>query len=182
MNVARHELLGDAELVRRCRGGDEAAWRELVQRYSRYVYAIAARVYRLGDHEAEDVFQETFVRVYEKLDRLRDEEALKPWIAQLVRRLCVDRLRASARERPDEDPPEEAALDERLARLDEALDLRAAMTGLNEPCQDILDRFFARDQSYHTIGAQLELPSGTIASRISRCLARLRQIMEDVDA
>jgi DNA-directed RNA polymerase specialized sigma24 family protein len=50
------------------------------------------------------------------------------------------------------------------------------MTGLPEHCQEVLDRFFCRDQSYHEIGAALDIPSGTIASRISRCLARLREL------
>ncbi|HET9461132.1 MAG TPA: sigma factor-like helix-turn-helix DNA-binding protein, partial [Gaiellaceae bacterium] len=49
---------------------------------------------------------------------------------------------------------------------------------LSESCQDILDRFFTRDQSYRTISNELDLPSGTIASRIARCLGRLRDQLE----
>jgi DNA-directed RNA polymerase specialized sigma24 family protein len=55
-------LLADADVVARCREGDQQAWNELVTRFSRYVYAITSRVYRLGDHDAEDVFQEVFAR------------------------------------------------------------------------------------------------------------------------
>ena len=88
----------DELLVARCRSGDQAAWRELVERFSRYVYAIAIQAYRLTPSDAEDVFQEVFARTYEHLDRLRDDSAIKPWIAQLTRRLAVDRLRAGARE------------------------------------------------------------------------------------
>ena len=53
---------------------------------------------------------------------------------------------------------------------------------LPESCQEILDRFFARDESYKTIGEALDLPAGTIASRISRCLEKLKAAMEDPDA
>ena len=53
-----------------------------------------------------------------------------------------------------------------------------ALTALPEHCQEILDRFFARDESYRAIGEALELPAGTIASRISRCLVRLRDAYE----
>jgi DNA-directed RNA polymerase specialized sigma24 family protein len=53
-----------------------------------------------------------------------------------------------------------------------------ALATLPDNCQEILDRFFARDESYRTIGDALDLPSGTIASRISRCLTRLRVEME----
>ena len=56
--------------------------------------------------------------------------------------------------------------------------MREALAGLSDTCQDILDRFFARDQSYKTIADELEIPSGTIASRIARCLGRLRNELE----
>ena len=87
----------DAVLVARCRTGEDAAWRELVERFSRYVYAIAVQGFRLSQQDAEDVFQEVFARVYERLDSLREDEAVRPWIAQLTRRLCIDRLRSGAR-------------------------------------------------------------------------------------
>src|SRR6478735_9265994 len=88
--------LSDAQLVARCRAGDQQAWSELVERFSRYVYAIAVQAFRLPEADAEDVF----ARAYEHLDKLRDDAALKPWLAQLTRRLCIDRLRAGSRERP----------------------------------------------------------------------------------
>jgi RNA polymerase sigma factor (sigma-70 family) len=170
--------LSDAELVGRCRGGDPAAWHELVERFSRYVYAIVARGFRLSEPDAEDVFQEVFARTYERLDRLRDDAAIRPWLAQLTRRLCVDRLRAGGREELTGEPPESRAGDEWLARLDEAITVHQAMDELPANCSDVLDRFFCRDESYRTIGAALELPAGTIASRISRCLSRMRALLE----
>ena len=167
----------DAQLVERCRAGDAVAWTELVERYSRYVYAIAVRAYRLPEHDAEDVFQNVFARAYERLGSLRSDDAIRPWLAQLTRNACVDRLRAAAREQPVEEPRAEE-LDEMLERLDEALDVRDALRTLSADCQEILDRFFARDESYRTIGEALDLPDGTIASRISRCLGRLRDRLE----
>ena len=168
--------LGDSELVGRCRAGDAEAWNELVERYSRYVYAIAAQGYRLQGHDAEDAFQDVFLRVYDRLGTLRNPEALRPWIAQLTRRVCLDRVAALEREEPLDVEPAgtEAILDE----VDEAFAVREAMAGLSEDCQEVLDRFFCRDESYRTIGEALAIPSGTIASRISRCLAKLRERFE----
>ena len=57
--------------------------------------------------------------------------------------------------------------------------MEQALQALGEQCHDLLDRFFARDQSYRTIGAELDLPAGTIASRISRCLEKLKLQLED---
>jgi RNA polymerase sigma factor (sigma-70 family) len=165
-------------LVARCRTGDNAAWAELVDRTSRYVYAIAVQAYRLSPHDAEDAFQETYTRAYEHLKKLRDDGAILPWLGQLTRRLCVDRLRASARETAMGDDLEPADVDETLAHLDEAMAVHDALRASPGHCQDILDRFFCRDESYATIGEALELPPGTIASRISRCLTRLRDFLE----
>lgn len=168
----------EAQLVARCRAGDAAAWNELVERFSRYVYAICSQGFRLSEHDAEDVFQDVFTRVYTHLDRLRDDEAFRPWLAQLTRRTCIDRLRSAGHESPVEElePPE---VDETLSRLDEALTVHEAMAELPENCREILDRFFAQDESYRTIGEALDLPAGTIASRISRCLDKLKALLEE---
>jgi RNA polymerase sigma factor (sigma-70 family) len=172
------EPVSDGDLVARCRAGDQTAWTELVERYSRYVYGIAIQGFRLPDPEAEDVFQDVFMRAYEHLDSLRDDDALRPWLAQLTRRLCIDTIRARSRERATEELEEGLADEERIGALDEALAVHQAMGELPENCRDILDRFFARDESYRTIGDALELPAGTIASRISRCLVKLRDAYE----
>jgi len=171
----------DAELVARCRAGDDAAWGELVERFARYVHAILARGFSLAPHAAEDAFQEVFARAYESLRGLRDDAAIRPWLAQLTRRIAIDALRADAREQPHElaeiERIDTAASDE-LERLEQALGVRAALAELPEHCAEVLDRFFARDESYATIGAALEIPAGTIASRISRCLGKLREKLE----
>jgi RNA polymerase sigma factor (sigma-70 family) len=173
------QTLSDSQLVARCRSGDQQAWAELVDRFSRYVYAISVQAFRLPDADAEDVFQEVFARAYEHLDKLRDDAAVRPWLAQLTRRLCIDRLRASSRERPVSDEElEGAGSEETLSVLEDALMVHEALAATPEHCREILDRFFARDESYRTIGDALELPPGTIASRISRCLGRLRELLE----
>jgi RNA polymerase sigma factor (sigma-70 family) len=173
------QTLSDGELVARCRSGDQQAWAELVDRFSRYVYAISVQAFRLPEADAEDVFQEVFARAYQHLDKLRDDAAVRPWLAQLTRRLCIDRLRAASRERPSTDEELElAGSEETLTMLEDALTVQEALAAVPEHCREILDRFFARDESYRTIGEALALPSGTIASRISRCLARLRELLE----
>jgi RNA polymerase sigma factor (sigma-70 family) len=169
--------LDDADLVRRCRAGDRDAWNELVERFSRYVYAICVQGFRLSDADAEDVYQEVFTRVYTRLDTLRDDAAIRPWIAQLTRRLCLDLRAAGSREQPTPEPVD-AGREQVLADLDEAFAVRDALSELPDHCQEMLDRFFARDESYRTISSELEIPQGTIASRIARCLGRLRESLE----
>ncbi len=171
----------DADLVARCREGDSAAWGQLVEGYSGYVYAIVGRGFRLGDHDAEDVFQEVFARLFEKLETIRDDSAVRFWIGQTARRLAIDKLRASGREAPAFDPElmneTMGADDSELGRLEVSLDIRAAVDELPEACREVVVRFFLRDESYAQIGDAMDIPPGTIASRISRCLTKLREAL-----
>lgn len=171
--------LSDADLVARCRAGDADAWSELVERYARYVHAIVTQGFRFSPDEADDVFQDVFLKVYERLDSLRSDDSVRPWIAQLTRRCCLDRIRGgSGREVAAGEETLDATVEEEIDRVTEALDVHQALGTLSEECREILDRFFTRDESYRTIGDELGIPSGTIASRISRCLARLRTEIE----
>src|SRR5436190_1585840 len=80
----------------------------------------------------------------------------RPCIPQPTRRLCIDRLRAPGREAPaDPETLEPNEVDETLAQLDEAMSLRAGLDAVGDACREILDRFFARDESYRTIGEAL---------------------------
>ena len=170
--------LSDSQLVARCRAGDPQAWNELVERFSRYVYAICVQAFRLPDSDAEDVFQEVFARAYQHLDKLRDDSAVRPWLAQLTRRLCIDRLRAGQRERPVADEELVSGTDDTLAMLDDALTIHEARGAAAAPGRGLRDRVLARAQGGKTGGGARARPSGTIASRISRCLARLREHFE----
>jgi RNA polymerase sigma factor (sigma-70 family) len=92
----------------------------------------------------------------------------------LTRRLCIDKLRLLSRDTPSEADPDEEEVGDVLAQLDDAMAVRAALDSVGDPCREILDRFFCRDESYRTIGDSLDMPAGTIASRISRCLEKVR--------
>jgi RNA polymerase sigma-70 factor (ECF subfamily) len=166
--------IADAELVARCRAGDQSAWEALVRRHSGLVAAIVRGGFRLAPADAEDVFQEVFTRLYTRLDGIREGQAVRGWIAQVARNVALDHIRRSGREVVSGEPVNEHAFDEPLRGVEDALSVRAALERLPAHQREILDRFFTRDQSYETIGAELGIPPGTIASRISRALASLR--------
>ena len=164
----------DVSVVERCRRGEPAAWSEFVRRFSPYVYAIAARGYRLSEQDAEDVFQEVFLRTWQRLDALRDDAAIRPWLGQLTRRLCVDRIRANTHEKARAELDEATAADDGFAALEEVLSVRHAMEALPATQRDVLERFFMRGESHATIAAALGIAEGTVASRICRARQRLR--------
>jgi RNA polymerase sigma factor (sigma-70 family) len=168
------------DLVSRCRAGDQAAWEAVVENHAGLVNGILRGAYRLSQHDAEDAFQEVFTRLYLHLGELREDRALPGWIAQVSRNVGVDVIRAGRRVVADDQEIDEAAYDESYEQLIDAMSVRQALGRLPPQQREMLDRFFVRDQSYQTIASELSIPAGTIASRISRALAMLReQFMEE---
>ncbi len=164
----------DADLLEACRAGDEAAWRCLVDRYSKLIYGIPLKVFGLSLQEAEDVYQDTFIQLYEHLPQLRNNGSFRAWLGRIVRNQCLDRMRRNGREQPTPlerlpavDPPPED-------HVTTALAMHAELSRLPPACREVLARHFLENQSYREIARQLGLPPGTVASRISRCLVHLR--------
>jgi RNA polymerase sigma-70 factor (ECF subfamily) len=175
MNISQEHL------VQRCRSGDGEAWCEFVGRFSGRIYGIARRGFRLEGHDAEDVCQDVFVRAYEHMNELRNDEAIRQWIEQITRRVCIDLVKARSREQLTDEGPELREPEITLARIDDTLSLQDSLQELPDDFREVLDRFFCLDESYETIAEALALPQGTIASRISRGLVKLRARLEETD-
>ena len=167
----------DSELLQRCRGGDQAAWRELVARHTRKVFSVAYRFLGRVD-EAEDVTQDVFVKLYLNLDRYRPQEGnFGAWLSSVARNHVIDhyRRRREERRRRLEDP---AVLEviasgeegpQRQLERDERVDfvrrgLRALPPDLREPIV-LCD---LRGLSYDEAATALGIPLGTVKSRINR--------------
>jgi len=149
-----------------------------VERFSGYVYAIVG-CFDLDGDRAPDAYHDVFTRVYPRLDPLADPGALKPWIAQLARRVALDRLRLDARELPSDACTFELAAERDLTEIELAMVVREALDCLDEPFREVIRRFFIADERYRAIGEALGLPPGTVASRISRGLVMGRRALEE---
>jgi RNA polymerase sigma-70 factor, ECF subfamily len=121
-----------------------------------------------------------FLRAWTRLDSLRDDAAIQPWLGQLTRRLAIDRLRSRAREaiRDDLDDLRYVPTEDPLDALEDAMMIREAIDSLPDIHRDIVDRFFVEEQSYATIAAELGIAEGTVSSRICRAVDRLRLQLE----
>lgn len=148
-----------------------------MERFSAYVYAIVTR-FGLRTDGVEDVYQEVFMRVFTRLESLRDEAALKPWIAQLTRRAAIDRLRSEVRETTALDADLLSGDEPGFEQIEQAMTVYRALDALPSPYREAVSRFFLQDQSYRTISEALGISAGTVASRISRGLAMLREVLE----
>ena len=167
----------DVELLRRCRAGDEAGWRELVQRNTRRVFSIAYRFSGRVD-EAEDLTQEVFVKVYQSLARYEPAAGtFATWLGTVARNHAIDHYRRRREERSkvteDTDalpalPDKTEALDTALAREERARLVRRAVRALPAPLREAVVLCDLQGMSYEEIAEALSLPLGTVKSRINR--------------
>lgn len=179
-------------LLRQCRDGRQAAWRELVRRYQRLVFAIARRA-GLDEHGAADVLQATCSRLYEHLPRLQQPDRLQAWIVTTARRETLAQLRLSSRfvstsgddggdlleQVADESPIAQQVLED----LQQAQQMRLAFDRLDERCRRLLERLFGDEDEradYAALSSQLGMPVGSIGPTRGRCLGKLRQLYAQV--
>ena len=177
-----HLNTSDADLLPGCRGGDEAAWRALVERYTRKVFGLAYRFTGRAD-EAEDLTQEVFVKVYQTLHRYREQDGpFGAWLMAVARNHAIDNYRRGRQERlrRTEDPLvlETAASGEEhpIAGIEREERAKLVHTGLRALPPDLRAPLVMCDLqglSYDEIAAALELPLGTVKSRINRARLEL---------
>jgi RNA polymerase sigma factor (sigma-70 family) len=167
-------------VVRAATDGDRDAWNALVARYSGLVWGVA-RAHRLGDADAADVFQTTWLRLVEQLGSIRNPEGVGAWLATTARRECLRVLRVGQRhvltdgfDLPDE--AGDAALDARLLTGERNAALWRAFAGISDRCRSLLRMLVADPPpSYEEVGAALDMPIGSIGPTRARCLEQLRQ-------
>lgn len=186
----------DAELLAHCRRGGQAAWAVLVRRYQALIYTIPRRA-GLPEEAAADVFQFAFVRLFEQLDRIEDPSRLRAWLVTTAKRETLRLLELARRtvalddaapaddnaaleswvERlPDPDPLPETLLKD----LQDQHTLRRAVARLDERSRRFVELVFLQDEPlpYAEIAQRLGVPEGSIGPTRSRCLAKLRALME----
>ena len=177
-----------ADLVRRCRSGDGVAWEEIVQSYSRRIFNLAYR-FTSNVSSAEDLTQEVFVRIYNSLDKFNPKQGnLSNWLMRLARNLIIDDYRKRQRN------PQNSMAD---TVDNHTFHLRAVGTsahkelerrelagqvqeGIDKLAPDLRTCVILRDieeMTYKEIVDVLQIPEGTVKSRINRGRIELAKIL-----
>jgi RNA polymerase sigma-70 factor (ECF subfamily) len=175
----------DAELIERCLRKDNAAWEQIVLRFRRKIFHIAYKF--TGKHDqAEDLSQEIFLKVFTSLGKFNRDADFSTWLSSVARNYCIDNYRANKREK-------EVLVEDLVA-----FDLAPASSG--NPHRDLEDRdrrsFLRRGLdllpgklreavvlrdlqglSYQEMADRLELPEGTVKSRINRGREELARLL-----
>ena len=181
--------MDEQALVQRAAAGDSAAFETLVERYQQQVYNLALRM--VSSHaDAQDLTQEAFIRAWRALPSFHRTAQFSTWLYRLTSNICIDFLRAQKRrkvvsltmlqddedkqwELPDGDPlPEQRMIDR-----EEREALSRAFQALDPDYRQVLTLRIVNGCSYQEIGEILNLPEGTVKSRLSRARDQLRKKM-----
>jgi len=174
-----------AELVRRAADGDMAAWDRLVEQFARLIWSITVE-FKLGESDAADVAQTTWLRLLEHIDRIQYPDRVGSWLAATARNECLRSLAARKRVVLGHEDDELQGVgghtpdvDERLLADENVQVVRDAMSRLPSRWQRLLEMLMADPPvPYTEISDQLGLPIGSIGPTRGRCLARLRVLLQ----
>jgi RNA polymerase sigma factor (sigma-70 family) len=169
-------------LVARAADGDQAAWDDIVERYTPLVWAICLR-HQLDRQRIDDIGQSVWLLLVENISRLREPAALPGWLATTTRRECLRALRSSGRYgmevvTPFEEQPSDgsAEIEQEIIKAELHAALRAAFAELPADCRELLSMMISDSApGYATISATLGKPMGSIGPTRARCLAKLRR-------
>lgn len=172
--------------IKRAKQGDTASFAWLVNRHKSHIVSVAWGILQ-NREDAEEVAQDAFVKAYMSLRELTHEEAFYQWLVTIVTRLSINRKKAIARRREEMTELSEQQGERRLAIASEETDrivtretVRQALRGLTEEKRTVLILRDLQGFSYEEIAKILELPLGTIKSRIhaARNELKIRLIKE----
>ena len=181
-------LDADTHLVERCLAGEEAAWEDLVRVHTRRVYSICYR-FTGSDHEAQDLTQEVFLRVFRSLKSFRSGEgSFAVWLARLSRNLLIDHYRRTRLDRATDSIEEQLPmLEEKTAMLSrtdglvagrEASELlQGALQKLSPELRETVILRDLEELEYREIADVLNVPEGTVKSRLNRGRAELARLL-----
>ena len=182
-------LDAESELIERCLRGEQGAWDDLIRQYGRRVYALCYR-FTNRENDAQDLTQEVFLRVFRTLGSFRaGEGCFGVWLTRLTRNLLVDHYRRTKQERVTD------ALDDKLAVLEERTAqsartdgllagreagelLQAALQKLSPELREAVILRDLQEMEYREIAQVLQVPEGTVKSRLNRGRAELARVLK----
>ncbi|HLO14225.1 MAG TPA: sigma-70 family RNA polymerase sigma factor [Anaerolineales bacterium] len=175
--------MDESTLVRHAANGEAAAWEPLVLAHQEAVFRLSYLL--LGDpDDAEDIAQETFLRAWNHLKSFDATRPLRPWLLSIAANLASNRRRSAGRYLTAltrafrREPPSSSSIEEKTAQHMEANDLWKAVQSLSVPDQQIIYLRYFLDLPVSETAQVLNIPEGTVKSRLSRALERLRGIIQ----
>jgi RNA polymerase sigma-70 factor, ECF subfamily len=171
------------DLIQRCQNGERAAQYQLYQEYKDRVFGI---VYRMANNpqDAEDLAQQVFVRVFQKIDTFRGQAAFSSWLYRLAMNICIDHVKKEKRHRQmlsyDTREDSEWAATDRDHRFDLKPHLQRAVNMLPARYRAVFILYQTEGYSHREIGEMLEISTGTSKSQLHKARRELRRLLAPV--
>lgn len=185
INKMGEQGYSEEKLVKRCQKGDEGAFRIIVEKYKDLLLGTAYLI--LKDRQsADEVVQETVIKMWENLPSLRDSGSLKPWLMRIVvneakRQFRKKSISTVSLESVSEIPDDDYNIDELLVQEENHQMLREALSSLSPEQREVIVLRYFSDLTVPEIAAAISIPEGTVKSRISRALDKLYMMVTGID-
>lgn len=172
----------DAELIERCRSGDDAAFSELVERYKDLVYGL---LYRMTPDKSavEDLAQDVFLKIHRGIPYFRGEARLSTWIFRIIRNVCAQEYGRRPDVALDDNrlgaPRQVGSPDRAFAQIETRDRLDKAMARLPEPQRLLVAAHYMQGVQYEALAESLDIPLGTVKTHLYRAKRRLRELLEE---
>jgi len=169
------------ELLSKTASGDKAAFRALYAQAGPKLFAICLRMMK-NRHEAEDVFQEAFVKIWERSHQYdAGKGQALAWLTTIARNCCLDRLRKPGRATLPFDDAVVDEIDARVQAIDQTpmgRDLQRCLEALREDYRRVIVLAYVSGMTHEELAGQLRRPMGTIKSWVRRGLEQLKGCLE----
>ncbi len=184
-------LENEQHLLERCAAGDLAAYEPIVTAYRDRAYHYALSILR-NHHDALDLSQDAFTRAFRALDKFDLSRPFLPWFLRILRNLCLNTL-DKRRRRPENPGPLDGSEvmqfipsktekpDAAVARHDQADQIQSALEKLPPDHKEIIFLRHYEDLSYEEIAGMLDVPTGTVMSRLFNARKKLAKILKEAE-
>jgi len=172
-------------LIKRLKTGDQEVWKMIIDRYSKKVYNIALN-FAGNREEAADITQDIFLKVYNNIDKYKEDRSFTAWLLRVSKNHCIDHWRKNKYHRKNVELEDNISVDpsqrmetpeENLVRKYDAQYVRQKLLLLPPDLRALIIMRDIQDLSYQEISENLDIPLGTTKSRINRARTRLAHIM-----
>jgi RNA polymerase sigma-70 factor (ECF subfamily) len=176
----------ETQLILQAQRGNNDAFSELVSLYGKRIY-YAAYSFLHNVDDAADIVQEVFLRAYRNISSFDTARSFYPWLYRIARNLCINTAKRASR-RDTSLPAEELIASggpdpaTELLKNEEIEELRSALTRLSDKHREILDLKTFQDCSYAEIAEILDIPIGTVMSRLYAARSKLKELLMEVHA
>lgn len=164
----------DVVLIERCLEGDKDALVELISRYKDEYYKLAY-IYMKNEHDAMDALEDMILTIYQNIRKLRKLDSFKPWSKTILVNICKGKIKHKRKHVSIEEVGELAC--EEGKDVHTSIVVKDSLEKLRPKYLEIIKLRYYADMDYETISKVLKIPKGTVKSRLSNGIRKLRDII-----